>query len=127
MPLVFSASDNPPSLVNNTSRNSVHSSTTPGDGNSDTSLALSFGNADEDNSRGALSNRQNETNCMEQRVADASALVEWVVREREEREQFGREIEACGDARGSYLNYIKRRLVQCTRIPNIPLIEKRHF
>ena len=102
-PLVVSASDNAPSPVNNTSRNSVFSSTTPGDGNSETSLAPSSRNADEDNSRGALLNRDNATNniepiddsllALERRVADASALVERVLREREEREQFEREIE----------------------------------
>ena len=102
-PLVVSASDNTPSLVNNTSRNSVFSSTTPGDGNSATSPAPSSRNADEDNSRGALLNRDNGTNdiepiddsllALERRVADASALVERVLREREEREQFEREIE----------------------------------
>ncbi|XP_068753865.1 uncharacterized protein [Montipora capricornis] len=102
-PLVVSASDNAPSPVNNTSRNSVFSSTTPGDGNSETSLAPSSRNADEDNSRGSLFNRDNGTNdiepiddsllALERRVADASALVERVLREREEREQFEREIE----------------------------------
>ena len=101
-PLVVSASDNAPSPVNNTSRNSVFSITTPGDGNSETSLAPSSRNADEDNSRGALLNRDNGTNdiepiddsllALERRVADASALVERVLREREERKQFEREI-----------------------------------
>ncbi|XP_068753876.1 uncharacterized protein [Montipora capricornis] len=101
-PLVISASDNTPSLVNNTSANSVFPATTPGNGNSETSLAPSSGNVDEDNSRGALLNRDNGTNCMEpvddslaleRRAADASALIQRVLREREEREQFGREIE----------------------------------
>ncbi|XP_068753878.1 uncharacterized protein [Montipora capricornis] len=101
--LVVSASNHTRSLVNSTSRNSVVSSTTSGDGNSETSLAPSSRNADEDNSRGALLNRDNGTNdiepiddsllALERRVADASALVERVLREREEREQFEREIE----------------------------------
>ena len=101
--LVVSASNHTRSLVNSTSRNSVVSSTTPSDGNSETSLAPSSRNADEDHSRGALLNRDNGTNdiepiddsllALERRVADASALVERVLREREEREQFEREIE----------------------------------
>ncbi|XP_068700122.1 uncharacterized protein [Montipora foliosa] len=102
-PLVVSASDNAPSPVNNTSRNSVVSSATPVDENAETSLAPVSVNVNENNSRGALLNRENGTNdiepiddsllALERRVADASALVERVLREREEREQFEREIE----------------------------------
>ena len=91
-PLVVSASDNAPSPVENTSRNSVVSLTTPGDGNSETSLAPSSRYADEDNSRTLLNNGTNDIEpiddsllALERRVADASALVE--------REQFEREIE----------------------------------
>ncbi|XP_068755985.1 serine-rich adhesin for platelets-like [Montipora capricornis] len=101
--LVVGASNHTQSLVNSTSRNAVVSSTTPGDGNSETSLAPSSRNGDEDQSRGALLNRDNGTNdiepidncllALERRVADASALVERVLREREEREQFQQEKE----------------------------------
>ena len=101
--LVVSASNHTRSLVNSTSRNSVVSSTTPGDGNAETSLAPSSRNADEDHSRGALLNRDNGMNniepiddsllALEGRVADASALVERVLGEREEWEQFEREME----------------------------------
>ena len=102
-PLVVSASDNAPSPVNNTSRNSVVSSATPVDENAETSLAPVSVNVNENNSRGALLNRDNGTNdiepiddsllALERRVADAFALVERMPREREEREQFSREIE----------------------------------
>ena len=85
-------------------RNSSFSAIAPGDGNAaGTSFAPVSGNADENNSRGALLNRDNGTNdiepiddsllALERRVADASALVERMLRGRREGEQFGREIE----------------------------------
>ena len=98
-PPVVSAS-NAWSLV----RNSSFSTISPGDGNaSGTRLTPGSGNANENNSRGALFNGDNGTNniepvddsllALERRVADASAPVEQVLREREERQQFAREIE----------------------------------
>ena len=85
-------------------RNSSISTTSPGDGNaSGTRLTPFSGNANENNSRGALFNGDNETNniepvdasllALERRVADASAPVEQVLREREDRQQFARGIE----------------------------------
>ncbi|XP_068700062.1 serine-rich adhesin for platelets-like isoform X2 [Montipora foliosa] len=102
-PLVVSASNGTRGLDNNASRNSVVSSATPVDENAETSLAPVSVNVNENNSRGALLNRDNGTNyiepiadsllALERRVADASALDERMLIEREEREQFAQEIE----------------------------------
>ena len=75
------------------------------DGDEDNSLVpvSSSGNAGHENSSSSILNRDlvansgegtdNSLLALEQRVAQACALVERVLREREEREQFGREIE----------------------------------
>ena len=72
-------------------------------GNTESSLAPYCSDANNDNSGGTILNRDfgtdsvestdNSLLALEQRVSEACALVERVLREREEREQFGREIE----------------------------------
>ena len=72
-------------------------------GNVESSLAPYCSDANNDNSGGTILNRDfgtdsvestdNSLLALEQRVSEACALVERVLREREEREQFGREIE----------------------------------
>ena len=72
------------------------------DGNTDSLLEGCHGDAN-NNTGGSMLNRDfgtdsvestdNSLLALEQRVAEACALVERVIREREEREQFGREIE----------------------------------
>ena len=72
------------------------------DGNTDSLLGGHHGDAN-NNAGGSMLNRDfgtdsvestdNSLLALEQRVAEACALVERVIREREEREQFGREIE----------------------------------
>ncbi|XP_068700092.1 uncharacterized protein [Montipora foliosa] len=106
--IVAATTSRPPvvNASNNTwTRNRNFSSIAPGDGNAaGTSLAPVSGNSDENNSRGALLNRDIGTNyieavndlliAFERLVAHASALVEQMLREREERAQFRREIES---------------------------------